>query len=67
MKKIFMLWKRARRKISCDVVPFFIALVVINISIDLHLFIGSESIETDTLTNNRKYFKDNLKTTKAIK
>ena len=43
-------------KLSCDVVHFFIALVIIGISFELYLYIGSESIETHTLTNNKTLF-----------
>ena len=57
-KKMFIWWKRARREISCDEVHFFIALVIIDISFDLYLSVGSESIETHTLTNNRKLFNE---------
>ena len=51
---MFIRRKRARRKISCDVVHLFIALVIIEISFELYLSVGSESIETHTLTNNGK-------------
>ena len=55
-KMIFLWWKQACRKISCDVVHFSIALVIIEISFDLTLSVVSESIETHTLTDNRKLF-----------
>ena len=53
-KKIFIWRKRARRELSCDMVHFFIDLVIIEISFNLYLSVGSESIETDTFTNNEK-------------
>ena len=49
-KKLYIRLKRARRKLSCDVVHLFIAIVIIEISFDLHLSIGSESIETQMYT-----------------
>ena len=49
-EKIFIWRKQARRKLSCDVVHLFIALVIIEISFDLYLSIGSESIETQMYT-----------------
>ena len=55
-KKICICWKRARRKISCDVVHLFISLVTIEISFYFYLYVGSESIETHTLTNKGKLF-----------
>ena len=55
-KKIFIWWKQAHREISCYVVHLFIALVIIDISFDLYLSIGSEIIETHTLSNNGKLF-----------
>ena len=57
-KKIVIWQKRARRKISCDVVNLFIVLVIIEISFGLYLSVGSESIETHTLTNNGKSFNE---------
>ena len=57
-KKIFILWKRACRELSCDVVHFFIALVIIETSFDLYLSVGSVIIETDNPTNNRKLFNE---------
>ena len=55
-KKIFIWWKLARGELSCDVVYLFIDLVIIEISFDLYLSIGIESIEAHTLTNNGKLF-----------
>ena len=40
----------------CD--SFFIALVIIEISLDLYIYVGSDSIETNTLTNNGKLFNE---------
>ena len=57
-KKIFIWLKRARRKLLCDVVYFFIALVIINIAFDISLSVGSESVDTQTLTNNGKLFNE---------
>ena len=45
-------------KLSCDVVHLFIALLNIEISFDLYLVDGSESIETHTLANNVKLFNE---------
>ena len=53
-KKIFIVCKRARHELSCDVVHFFISLVIIDIYFDLYLSVGSESIQTHTITNNGK-------------
>ena len=57
-KKIFIWWKRARRELSYDVVHLFIDLVFIGIPFDLYLSVGSGTIETHTLINNRKLFNE---------
>ena len=49
-KKIFIWWKRYCRKLSCGMVHLFIALVIIEISFDLYLSIGSDFIETHMYT-----------------
>ena len=57
LRRLIFIWlKRARHKISCDVVHFFIDLVIIEIFFDLYFSDGRDSIATHTLTNNRKLF-----------
>ena len=57
-RKIFLWQKRACRELSCDVFQLFIVRVIIEIYFDLYLSVGSESINTHTLTNNRKLFNE---------
>ena len=57
-KKICIWRKQVYREIPCDVVHLFIALVIIEISFDLSLSVGNDSIETHTLTNNVKLFNE---------
>ena len=57
-KKIFIWWKQARLKISCDVFHFFIDIYIIGISFGLYLSVGSESIKTHTLSTNRDLFNE---------
>ena len=45
-------------KLSCDVVYFLIALLIIDIYFDLYLSVVSEIIETHTITNNGKLFNE---------
>ena len=58
-EKIFIWRKQARRKLSCDVVHLFFALVIIGIFFDLTPPpLVSESIEAHTMSNNGKIFNE---------